>query len=137
MTIDAPKSPAPKTVKVRVAVAITKDGRWSAYGNGFDNPDEMEEEAQDFFEGRPCQIRWLTAEFPIPEPLEIAATVEPAPCTEIDLTAFDKCGPLAERIDFVRAITGWPVRLFKTTSAITSSRSAITQMTRPTGGYTQ
>lgn len=71
----------PKTVKVRIAVAVNERGEWEAYGSG-----NVEDEAlamanaQDFLgnwdTGQMLMGHWITAEVEMPEPKEVAGEVE-------------------------------------------------------------
>ena len=65
--------PSPNTVKVRVAVSVSPDGKWAAHG-GSHNPegalDHCEHEDGD-------RASWITAHVPLPEPAaEIVGEVE-------------------------------------------------------------
>ena len=66
-----------KTVKVRIAVAVDEHGRWQAYG-GTSLPDR--DVMSLAVNGTTAHIAWrecwVTAELPIPEPLEVAGEVE-------------------------------------------------------------
>lgn len=73
-----------KTVKVRIAVAVDPKGRWCTHGNGEleagllypKNHDELLETI-DLDQCGPSEaLFWLTAELPIPEPVEVAAKTE-------------------------------------------------------------
>ncbi len=65
------------SVKVRIAVAVDNDGDWYAVGwldaeeggsaKGYAE-DELAKKAAHYF--------WVTAELPIPEPVEVEGTVE-------------------------------------------------------------
>ena len=63
-----------KTVKVRIAVAVDPDGKWSAYGcPGADETDmDIAVDAV-----APGEARyWVTAELPIPAEIDVAGAVE-------------------------------------------------------------
>ena len=66
-----------RTVTVRIAVAVSPAGSWSAHG-GIDITDRqaMDDACECLDQG---EARfWLTAELPVPESAEVAATVEAA-----------------------------------------------------------
>lgn len=71
-----------KTVKVRIAVAVTDEGEWDC-GGGCGQSDEatMNMAAFGAYAGAENKY-WLTAELAVPEahpePVEVAAAVEPA-----------------------------------------------------------
>jgi len=66
-----PQQQGGKTVKVRVAVVVSKDGEWQSYAfKGDDN------EPYDFLMEPGEAIYWLTATLPVPEEMEIVAEVE-------------------------------------------------------------
>ncbi len=66
----------PKTVNVRIAVAVDKNGEWRANGWNGDDGSAMGR-ATDWLEiGVRCY--WVTATLPIPEAQEIAGKVEDA-----------------------------------------------------------
>lgn len=66
-----------KTVKVRIAVAVDPSGHWNGYGNADAlDTDALDQARQLVGEGEARY--WLTAELPVPEAQEIAATVEEA-----------------------------------------------------------
>ena len=68
-----------KTVKVRIAVAVDAEGNWAAYGFvGASEKVAMAGVAQRLPWGKAEASHWLTAELPVPEAQEIAATVEEA-----------------------------------------------------------
>lgn len=67
-----------KTVKVRIAVAVDDKGNWSAFGNSYSTHLEMGSLAKAPIRYVEAQVHWLTAELPVPEPAEVAATVEEA-----------------------------------------------------------
>lgn len=69
--------PAGKTVRVRVAVAMTADGQWSAIGYR-DDPGGSMSDALDVVDGDGRPAAWITADIPLPEVPEIAASVEVA-----------------------------------------------------------
>lgn len=63
-----------KTVKVRIAVAVGEDGDWYAYGNADASDDVAKDEAREFLPSAVVHI--VTAELPVPEPVEVEAQVE-------------------------------------------------------------
>jgi len=66
-----------KTVKVRIAVLVDPKGAWAAYGgNGISDATAMDN-CLDGVGDNDARF-WLTAELPVPEAQEIAATVEEA-----------------------------------------------------------
>lgn len=73
------------TIKVRIAIAVDPQGRWYAYGSGtreknyIENHDHLLETTDYDTIGPSEALFWLTAELPIPEVKEIAATAQPAP----------------------------------------------------------
>lgn len=67
-------TPAPNTVRVRVAVSVAADGAWGAAGDSGWNDAEALAEICHAPGDRPT---WLTADVPLPEPAaEIAAEIE-------------------------------------------------------------
>lgn len=71
-----------KTVKIRIPIAIDHKGRWYAYGwstgdaTGPRNHDELLE-VTDLDQVGPSEtLYWITAELPVPEISEVAATPE-------------------------------------------------------------
>jgi hypothetical protein len=68
-----------KTVRVRIAVVIDKDGNYGAAGSNGLTKSETIEAAQDmngdmsFGLIREC---WVTVEIPLPQPVEYAAVIE-------------------------------------------------------------
>lgn len=70
-----PESASPKTVKVRVGITINNAGEWCACG-GDDFSDEQVYRRLACAE--PTQFCWLTAELPIPQAVELPATVTPS-----------------------------------------------------------
>ena len=65
----------PRTVKVRIAVAVDSEGNWSACGWNDAAEDMLLNPVLDTL-GPVSMWRWITAELPIPEPLEVAGEVE-------------------------------------------------------------
>lgn len=65
-----------KTVKVKVAVAVTEDGRWIGMGDSILHSKGILEELT--YTLTVPTVYWLTAEIPVPETQEIAAEVEKA-----------------------------------------------------------
>ena len=66
-----------KTVRVKVAVAVDKNGRWMATG-AHDNKDRISmDTCLDFVEEGEARY-WLTADLPIPEETTVEAGVENA-----------------------------------------------------------
>lgn len=64
-----------KTVKVRIACAVDSDGCWAAHGwLGAPDKTAVECSVEVLREGE--RVYWLTAELPIPEPIEVQAEVE-------------------------------------------------------------
>lgn len=66
-----------KTVKVRIAVAVDPSGDWNSDGWMRGKDKDMREQAVDPLQDG-AAVYWLTAELPVPEAQEIAATVEEA-----------------------------------------------------------
>ena len=59
-----------RTVSVRVAVAVSRLGEWSAYGF-FDSDDgESAELARDMIDDSITNVHWVTATVPLPEVIE-------------------------------------------------------------------
>jgi hypothetical protein len=67
----------PKVVKVRIAVAVDPTGSWNASGWDRADDDEMMRMACEVLEDGEARY-FLTAELPVPEIVDIPATVEPA-----------------------------------------------------------
>ena len=67
----------PKTVTVRIAVAIDPHGEWNAVGTNAIDDDDAMNLAIDGVKAGEARY-WVTAALPIPEPQEIAGTVETA-----------------------------------------------------------
>lgn len=69
------QTPQGKTVDVRVAVAVSSNGEWTAAGWHDGDRDVVIETAMDaaFF---PANVYWLTATLPVPAEVEVVATVE-------------------------------------------------------------
>lgn len=66
----------PKTVTVRIAVAIDPHGGWNAVGtNAIDDDDAMSLAMMDL---PVCTAYWVTVTVPVPEAQEIAGKVEAA-----------------------------------------------------------
>ena len=65
-----------KTVKVRVAVAVSELGMWSASGYTGGTDGAARKDATEWLDGYHGAVYWLTAELSIPEPQEVAADVE-------------------------------------------------------------
>lgn len=56
-----------KKVKVKIAVAVDKDGSWNAHGwSGYDNDDEARYQVT-LDAGSVNNFYWIEAELPIPE----------------------------------------------------------------------
>lgn len=73
--IPCPDCSKPRTVRVRVAVAVDKNGCWSANGaSAFGDDDAMGFSVEHLETGEARYF--LTAELPIPEVPEVAASVE-------------------------------------------------------------
>jgi len=78
----AAEKPIRKTVRVRVAVAVTPDGQWNASGRSGGDDDETMDDARSFFGGatqlecRGVSGAFLTADVPLPDVPEITADVE-------------------------------------------------------------
>ena len=66
----------PKTVKVRVAVAVDEDGAWSATGGHDVRPRESAAMAAEDLEPQAVRIFYLTATLPIPDEPEVEAEGE-------------------------------------------------------------
>lgn len=64
-----------KTVRVKVAVAVSSNGEWTAAGWHDGARDVVVETAMDaaFF---PANVYWLTATLPVPAEVEVVAKVE-------------------------------------------------------------
>ncbi len=67
----------PKTVTVRIAVAIDPHGGWNAVGASTIDDGAAMDLAIDGVKAGEARY-WVTAALPIPEPQEIAGTVETA-----------------------------------------------------------
>lgn len=67
-----------KTVKVRIAVAVDPTGCWNSAGGGSLSDSDAMEFAAEVLETGEAHF-WLTAELPVPEVTEVAATVEHVP----------------------------------------------------------
>jgi hypothetical protein len=63
-----------KTIKVRVALAITPTGKWVANGWSDGDEEEMIQTCLEYMDGKE-QIVWLEAEVPIPDVPVIKAEV--------------------------------------------------------------
>ena len=72
-------TPAPNTVRVRVAVSVTRSG-WCAFGVKDWDSNACFAETEDHVDvsSRASSRHILTADLPIPEPVEIEAEVEDA-----------------------------------------------------------
>lgn len=81
----------PKTITVRIAVAVTPDGDFYAIGWGhgqkpdgrredYEDYEDMKEQAEgcahDSFESAPMRLVWVTAQVPLPEESEVTGEVE-------------------------------------------------------------
>ena len=64
-------------MRVRIAVAVTKGGRWSAQGFVATDDSEVAHWAQDLLDEEGAAICWVTADVPIPEDTEVKGEVEP------------------------------------------------------------
>jgi hypothetical protein len=76
----------PRTVRVRIAVAVTPEGGWASFGtsthtNGVRAAAFSRRLAGDYshMRGHPQRITWVEADVPLPLP---ESTVEGAPCDE-------------------------------------------------------
>lgn len=70
--LEAPK-PQGRTVRVRIACAVEPDGSWFSFGT--DNmPDPMS--VAKVAAGQHGRAHWITADLPIPEPVEVQGRVE-------------------------------------------------------------
>ena len=65
-----------KTVKVRIAVAVDPEGDWDARGES--GQQDVRTLRALAYNSNLDRVYWLTAELPVPEAQEIAATVEEA-----------------------------------------------------------
>ena len=74
---DVAVSDEPKTVKVRIAVAVDDVGRWRGYGDWDIRDDEAMGEAM-MGAGDDHVRYWLTADLPLPATPTVEAAVEPA-----------------------------------------------------------
>lgn len=74
--------PKKRTVKVRIAVAVSEDGKWACDGETGQDPRRCMENAIEFVPGSVSSTfarYWLTAELPLPpQPQDAAARVESA-----------------------------------------------------------
>lgn len=66
--------PEPKTVRVRIAVVVAVDGRWSAYGDSEYGDEDCATSAEVGFEGSQS-THFIEADVPIPQPQTIEGTV--------------------------------------------------------------
>lgn len=69
-----------KTVKVRIPVAVNANEQWCVTYGSLDTSDKdflrrIFDEAKEFGVSTPS-IVWITAEVPIPEPVEVEGSVE-------------------------------------------------------------
>lgn len=64
-------------MKVRIAVAITKGGRWAAQGFVASDDGEVAAWAYEMLDEEGAAICWVTADVPVPEDTEVVGTVEP------------------------------------------------------------
>lgn len=64
-------------MKVRIAVAITKGGRWAAQGCVDSTDPEVAGWAYEMLDEDNAAICWVTADVPIPEDAEVVGTVVP------------------------------------------------------------
>lgn len=83
---------APRTVRVRVAVAVDREGNW--YARGWNKPTGGDPEAamHSLSSGKPgpLTLAWIWADLPIPEPAEVEAQVEGREkCGLIKITPID------------------------------------------------
>lgn len=70
----------PKTVKVRIPVAVDPQGRWYAHGYPtIRNHDELLETTDFDTIGPNEALYWITAELAVPEVAEVAGVVETTP----------------------------------------------------------
>lgn len=69
------------TVKVRIAVAVDKNGRWNSFGVDNMDDDELLDWASEIVEPDASHY-WLEAELPIPSVPVYEASVTPSPATE-------------------------------------------------------
>jgi hypothetical protein len=68
-----------KTIRVRVAVVLSANGEWSAYGSDQEDDEERMAEAQREMRNSDESVKksfWLVAELPVPVAAEIVASVE-------------------------------------------------------------
>ena len=74
----------PKTIKIKIPVAVDHLGRWYAYGwrtstdQGPINHDQLLEVTDSDSIGPSEALYWITCELPMPQKEEFAATVTPA-----------------------------------------------------------
>jgi anti-sigma factor RsiW len=70
-------SDAPRTVKVRIAVAVDPSGNWNATGDANTSPANSMSNAVDFGDIAHGEARyWITAELPVPVVAEVPGCVE-------------------------------------------------------------
>lgn len=68
---------AMKTVRVRIAVAVTESGDWSACGGkGMLDEDCRSAALDGLGDGDIDSVHWIVADVPIPESTQIEGTVE-------------------------------------------------------------
>lgn len=68
----------PKTVRVRIAVAVTSEGKWTAGGDDLADPVSLRRVCLEILSvfRRPTVVHWIEADVPLPlEPQTIQGTV--------------------------------------------------------------
>lgn len=112
----------PRTIKVRIPVAVDPQGRYYAYIIGGDEsagPDNLKDllDCTDMSVIGPGEVLyWLTAELPVPTATEVSATVEEGPSPseteweDLRGRAPDATGHLTSEAFVRRLRDGWPDR---------------------------
>jgi len=67
---------APKTIKIRIAVAVDSTGAWSASGDNTSRDAASMETVLDHELTGAVQSYFITVEIPLPRPVELTAAVE-------------------------------------------------------------
>jgi hypothetical protein len=69
----------PKTVRVRIPVAVTATGDWYAHGYNDESDDEKRDEAirigSDYLATAPFHIVWIEADVPLPADIVVEGQV--------------------------------------------------------------
>ena len=65
---------APRTIRVRIAVGIDRDGEWEAYGTNDRTDAQTLQNAG--FDSWASTVVWVEADVPLPEPVTVEGTVD-------------------------------------------------------------